>query len=50
MNSSPAYFQRLLDFVLQGIAPVYVYIDDVVISVKSHEQNLEKLEEVFKRF
>ena len=50
MNSSPAYFQRLLDFVLQGIVRVYVYIDDVVISVNSHEQNLEKLEEVFKRF
>ena len=41
MNSSPAYFQRLLDFVLQGIARVYVYIDDVVISVNSHEQNLK---------
>ena len=50
MNSSPAYFQRLLDFVLQGIAQVYVYIDDVVFSVNSHEQNLQKLEEVFKRF
>ena len=35
---------------LQGIARVYVYIDDVVISVNSHEQNLEKLEAVFKRF
>ena len=50
MNSSPAYFQRLLDFVLQGIDRVYVYIDDVVISVNSHSQNLQKLEEVFKRF
>ena len=50
MNSSPAYFQRLLDFVLQGIDRVYVYIDDVVVSVNSHEQNLHKLEEVFKRF
>ena len=29
---------------------MYVYIDDVVISVNSHEQNLQKLEEVFKRF
>ena len=50
MNLSPAYFQQLLDFVLQGIDRVYVYIDDVVVSVNSHEQNLQKLEDVFKRF
>ena len=50
MNSSPAYFQRLLDYVLKGIARTYVYIDDVVISVKTHEQNLAKLKEVLSRF
>ena len=50
LNSSPAYFQRLLDFVLQNISRVYVYIDDVVISVSSHEDNLEKLSQVFARF
>ena len=50
LNSSPAYFQRLLDFVLQNISRVYVYIDDVVISVSSHEENLEKLSQVFARF
>ena len=27
LNSSPAYFQRLLDFVLKGIKRCYVYID-----------------------
>ena len=50
MNSSPAYFQLLLDFVLKGIERTYVYIDDIVISVKTHKQNLTKLKEVFKRF
>ena len=50
LNSSPAYFQRLLDYVLQGISRVYVYIDDVVISVTSHQENLQKLSEVFSRF
>ena len=50
MNSSPAYFQRLLDFVLKGITRTYVYIDDVVISVRTHEQNLTKLKEVLSRF
>ena len=48
LNSSPAYFQRLLDYVLNGISRVYVYIDDVVISVKTHEENLAKLSEVEK--
>ena len=50
LNSSPAYFQRLLDHVLQGISRVYVYIDDVVVSVTSHQENLQKLSEVFSRF
>ena len=50
LNSSPAYFQRLLDYVLNGIARVYVYIDDVVISVKTHDENLQNLSEVFSRF
>ena len=35
---------------LQNIARVYVYIDDVVVSVHSHEDNLKKLAEVFGRF
>ena len=50
LNSSPAYFQRLLDFVLCNLPRVYVYIDDVVISVASHEENLAKLGSVFQRF
>ena len=50
LNSSPAYIQRLLDYVLNGIARVYVYIDDVVISVKIHYENLQKLSKVFCRF
>ena len=50
LNSSPAYFQRLLDFVLGNIPRVYVYIDDVVVSVATHEENLAKLSSVFQRF
>ena len=50
LNSSPAYFQRLLDFVLKGIKRCYVYIDDVVISVYSHEENIQTLASVFEKF
>ena len=49
LNSSPAYFQRLLDHVLRGISRVYVYIDDIVISISSHEENLKQLECIFAR-
>ena len=50
MNSSPAYFQRLLDHVLTNIKRTYVYIDDIVISVQTHDDNLATLEQVFSRF
>jgi len=50
LNSSPAYFQRLLDFVLKGISRCYVYIDDIVISVNTHDENLNTLEKVFAQF
>ena len=49
MNSSPAYFQRLLDF-LMNIQRTYVYINDVVISVKTHDDNVSTLRQVFNRF
>ena len=35
---------------MHGISRVYVYIDDVVISVNSHEENLLKLKDVFSKF
>ena len=50
LNSSPAYFQRLLDFVLKEIDRCYVYIDDVVISAHSHEGSLQTLQQVFSGF
>ena len=43
MISSPAYFQQLLDYVLTNIKRTYVYIDDVVMSVQAHEDNLATL-------
>ena len=35
---------------LSNILRVYIYIDDVVISVASREENLAKLIDVFQRF
>ena len=50
LNSSPAYFQRLLDQELKQIDRCYVYIHNVVVSAHSHEQSLSILGKVFQRF
>ncbi len=49
INSSPAYFQRLLDFVCRGIPNCYVYLDDLILSTKDWKEHLTGLEEMFKR-
>ena len=48
--NSPSAFQRLLDYVTQGIPGVYVYIDDLVLVSKSHEEHVKQLKEVLARF
>ncbi len=42
-------FQRLMDRVLAGLAFAYVYLDDIIISSPSMEQNQQDVEEVFQR-
>ena len=46
----PASFQRMMEKILRNISNVIVYIDDVLTHTKTHEEQLEKLEEVFTRF
>lgn len=48
--NSSATFQRLLDYVLQGLAGTYVYIDDVIAAHNNHEEHLKGLEDIFRRF
>ena len=50
LNSTPAYFQRLLDHVLKQINWCYVHIDDVVMNTHTHEESLANLAKVFQRF
>ena len=47
--SAPTLFQKVMDTVLQGIAGVACYIDDIIISAKDERQLLQTLEEVFQR-
>ena len=50
LANSPAAFQRLLDYVVQGLPGVYVYIDDVIIATDTLQSHVETLEMVFQRF
>ena len=50
LNSSPAFFQRLLDHVTMGLKNTYVYMDDVIIATQTYAENLKELEETLKRF
>ena len=50
LNSSPAFFQRLLDHVTMGLKSTYVYMDDVIIATQTYAENLKELEETLKRF
>ena len=44
--SAPAVFQEIMDKLLQGIAGVLCYLDDILISGSSVEQHNERLEKV----
>ena len=46
---SPASFQRLVETALEGIPNVIVYIDDLLIHTKTHEDHLRVLRQVFER-
>ena len=43
MKLLPAYFQRLLDYVPQRIKRIYVYIENVLMSVNGHKENVPNL-------
>lgn len=48
--SAPAIFQRTMDTILQGMEGVAWYINDVIITGKTDEEHLDRLEEVLRRF
>ncbi|KAF4727863.1 hypothetical protein FOZ62_019855, partial [Perkinsus olseni] len=48
LASAPATFQRLMDMVLGHLPFVRVYLDDVLVFSRSHEEHLRHLEEVFR--
>jgi hypothetical protein len=49
LASAPSAFQCLVELVVKGINNVVVYIDDLIIHSKTHEEHLKRLDEVFTR-
>ena len=49
ISSAPGIFQRTMETLLQGIANVVVYLDDILITGSTDEEHLGTLEEVLTR-
>ena len=49
LAQASAYFQLLMNKVLEGLPYAMTYLDDIIIFSKNEEEHLEHLEEVFHR-
>ena len=49
VSSSPAVFQRAIEGLLKDMPGVAVYLDNIVLTGKTEEEHLQRLETVFKR-
>ena len=49
LQGSPASFARLMDHVMRQLKGVLTYIDDVLVHSRTHEEHLERLEQVLLR-
>ena len=47
LAQAPAYFQLLMNKVLEGLSYAMTYLDDIIIFSKNEEDHLRHLEEVF---
>ena len=48
LAQAPAYFQLLMNKVLEGLSYALTYLDDIIIFSKNEEDHLRHLEEVFR--
>ena len=49
LAQAPAYFQLLMNKVLEGLSYAMTYLDDIIIFSKNEEDHLRYLEEVFRQ-
>ena len=48
-SSAPAIFQCVMDTILQGLSNVLCYLDDILITGATEQENICNLEEVLKQ-
>ena len=49
VNSSPAAFQRLTEYILKGVKGAHVYLDDIIVATDTYGEHLRVVEEVLQR-
>ncbi len=49
ISSAPAIFHRVMEGLLQGVQGVSVYLNDILVTGRDHEEHLKHLEEVLRR-
>ena len=49
MTQAPAYFQRVVHEVIEGLTFAYGYLDDILVFSKSIEEHFQHCEIIFKR-
>jgi hypothetical protein len=49
LQGSPAFFARLMDFVMTGVKGIIMYIDDILVHSGDHAQHLKSLKKVLWR-
>jgi hypothetical protein len=49
MRNAGQTFQRLMDKILAGLQHSFVYLDDILVASKNHQEHVEHLREVFQR-
>ena len=47
MSCATQTFQRYIDSIFRDLAYVFCYIDDIIVTSKSHEQHVEHLQTMF---
>ena len=49
INSSPAAFQRLTEYILRGLKDTHVYLDDIIIASDTFAEHMRSVESVLAR-
>ena len=49
LTNAPSTFQRLVNFIIQGLEGVHCYLDDIIVTGQTWEEHLDRLKSLFLR-